>query len=110
MSRKSETNRTRYTSVPMPSWYWNSTRNTLIGNITSSAGYTILGDDVGTVLNRTAYHTVAEGYGGKGILLTDPAKVDEALAEAKALAAAGTPVCINVHIASSDFRKGSLSM
>lgn len=71
---------------------------------------TILGDDVGTVLNRTAYHTVAEGYGGKGILLTDPAKIDETLAEAKALAAAGTPVCINVHIASSDFRKGSLSM
>jgi acetolactate synthase-1/2/3 large subunit len=70
----------------------------------------ILGDDVGTVLNRTAYHTVAEGYGGKGLLLTDPAKIDATLAEAKALAAAGTAVCINVHIAGSDFRKGSLSM
>ena len=46
----------------------------------------ILGDDVGTVLLRTDYHTVAEGYGGKGILLTDPARIDEVLDEAKALA------------------------
>jgi acetolactate synthase-1/2/3 large subunit len=70
----------------------------------------MLGDDVGTVLLRSDYHLVAEGYGGKGLLLTDPAKIDEVLDEAKALAAAGTPVCINVHIAKSDFRKGSLSM
>jgi acetolactate synthase-1/2/3 large subunit len=70
----------------------------------------ILGDDVGTVLLRTDYHTVAEGYGGKGILLTDPARIDEVLDEAKALAAAGTPVCINVHLAKSDFREGSISI
>jgi acetolactate synthase-1/2/3 large subunit len=70
----------------------------------------ILGDDVGTVLERTAYHKVAEGYGGVGLLLTDPAKIDATLDEAKALAAAGKPVCINVHIERSDFRKGSLSM
>jgi acetolactate synthase-like protein len=71
---------------------------------------TILGDDVGTVLRRTDYHTVAEGYGGKGLLLTDPAKIDETLDEAKRLAAEGTPVCINVHLATSDFREGSLSI
>jgi len=70
----------------------------------------LLDDDVGTVLRHTDYHLVAEGYGGKGILLTDPAKVDEVLDEAKALAAGGTPVCINVHIASSDFRQGSISI
>lgn len=70
----------------------------------------ILGDAVGTELLRTAYHTVAEGYGGKGILLTDPAKIPEVLAEAKALAKAGTPVCINVHLAGSDFREGSISI
>lgn len=70
----------------------------------------ILGDAVGTVLRKTDYHVVAEGYGGKGILLTDPAKIDEVLDEAKKLAAEGTPVCINVHLASSDFREGSLSI
>lgn len=71
---------------------------------------TILGDDVGTVLERTAYHQVAEGYGGKGILLTDPAKIGDALDEAKAIAAQGYPVLINAWLNQSDFRKGSISM
>jgi acetolactate synthase-1/2/3 large subunit len=53
---------------------------------------------------------VAEGYGGKGLLLTDPAKVDEVLDEAKALSKAGKPVCINVHLGKSDFREGSISI
>ncbi|MDH5491491.1 MAG: thiamine pyrophosphate-binding protein [Myxococcales bacterium] len=70
----------------------------------------ILGDDIGTVLRRTDYHRVAEGYGGIGLLLEDPAKVDEILEEAKAHARAGRPVCLNVQIESSDFRKGSISM
>ncbi len=70
----------------------------------------MLGDDVGTVLGRTDYHKVAEGYGGVGLLLTDPAKIDETLDEAKRIAAEGKPVCINVHIGGTDFRKGSISM
>jgi acetolactate synthase-1/2/3 large subunit len=70
----------------------------------------MLGDDVGTVLARTAYHDVAEGYGGVGLLLDDPAKIDETLREAKAIARSGRPVCLNVHIARSDFRKGSISI
>ncbi len=70
----------------------------------------ILGDDVGTVLRKTDYHDVAEGYGGKGLLLTDPARIDEVLDEAKRLSAEGTPVCINVHLAASDFREGSISI
>lgn len=53
---------------------------------------TILGDPVGTVLRRTDYHLAAEGYGGKGLLLTDPAEIDATLDEAKRLAAEGTPV------------------
>ncbi len=53
---------------------------------------------------------MAEGYGGKGILLTDPGKIDSTLARAKKLAAAGTPVCINVHLADSKFREGSISI
>ena len=71
---------------------------------------TILGDLVGTELRRTDYHLVAEGYGGKGILVTDPAKIDDAIDEAQALAKAGTPVCINLHLAKSDFREGSISI
>jgi acetolactate synthase-1/2/3 large subunit len=70
----------------------------------------MLGTDVGTVLNRTAYHEVGQGYGAVGLLLDDPSKVEATLDEAKALAAAGKPVVINVHIAGTDFRKGSISV
>ena len=70
----------------------------------------LLGDDVGTVLRRTDYHRVAEGYGGLGLLLDDPRKIDAVLDEAKAIARGGRPVCINVHLARTEFRKGSISM
>ena len=70
----------------------------------------MLGTDVGTVLNRTAYHEAAQGYGAVGLLLDDPSKIDATLEEAKSLAAAGKPVVINVHIAATDFRKGSISV
>lgn len=70
----------------------------------------ILRDDVGTVLRRSDYHKVAEGYGGVGLLLDDPAKTDEVIDQAKALSREGKPVLINVHIARSEFRKGSISM
>lgn len=71
---------------------------------------TILGDDVGTRLAPTAYHTVAEGYGGVGLELSNPAEVDATLERAKQFAAAGRPVLVNVHIAPTDFRKGSISI
>jgi acetolactate synthase-1/2/3 large subunit len=70
----------------------------------------ILEDDCATTLRRTEYHKVADGYGGKGILVTDPDEVDDALQEAKELAAQGDPVAVNIHLADSDFREGSLSM
>jgi acetolactate synthase-1/2/3 large subunit len=70
----------------------------------------ILGDDVGTTLRRCDYHRVAEGYGGVGLLLDDPRNIDQVLDEAKAVAKSGKPVCINVHIERSLFRKGSISM
>lgn len=70
----------------------------------------ILGDPVGTVLERTPYHDVAAGYGGEGLLLTDPDDVDAKLDRAIELAASGRPVCLNVHIAATDFRKGSISI
>jgi acetolactate synthase-1/2/3 large subunit len=70
----------------------------------------ILGTTLGTDLRRTDYHKVAEGYGGVGLVLTDPARVDATLAEAKAIAKGGRPVCINVHLRKTDFRKGSISI
>jgi len=70
----------------------------------------ILGTSLGCDLRRTDYHKVAEGYGGVGLVLSDPARVDATLAEAKAIAKTGRPVCINVHLRKTDFRKGSLSI
>lgn len=70
----------------------------------------ILGTTLGCDLRRTDYHKVAEGYGGVGLQLTDPARVDATLAEAKAIAKTGRPVCINVHLRKTDFRKGSISI
>ena len=43
----------------------------------------MLGDDVGTVLARTAYHEVARGFGAEGIEVSSDAEVDAALAQAQ---------------------------
>ncbi len=70
----------------------------------------LLGSAAATELRLTDYQTVAEGYGGVGILVTKLSEVDAALQKAKKLSAQGKPVCINIHLAHSDFRKGSISM
>ena len=70
----------------------------------------ILGDDCGTVLRHTDYHTVAEGYGGEGFKLERPEDIPAVLAEAKRLAREGVPVLINAMLGKTDFRKGSISM
>jgi acetolactate synthase-like protein len=70
----------------------------------------ILGDDVATTLARTDYHRVAEGWGGRGFLLDDPARIREVLDQARKAAAAGTPVLVNALLGKTDFRKGSISM
>jgi len=70
----------------------------------------MLGDDVGTVLARTAYHDVARGFGAEGIEVRTAGEVDGALARARELAAAGRPVLVNVWLDRTDFREGSLSM
>ncbi|TVQ88978.1 MAG: thiamine pyrophosphate-binding protein [Deltaproteobacteria bacterium] len=69
----------------------------------------ILGDDVGTVLRRTDYQIVGEGYGARGFLLTDRSKIGETLDAAREAAKEG-PVVINAWLGQSDFREGSLSM
>jgi thiamine pyrophosphate-dependent acetolactate synthase large subunit-like protein len=70
----------------------------------------MLKDDVGVRLARTDYHRAAEGLGGAGLLVTRDEEVAPALARARELSAAGRPVLVNVHLAETDFREGSLSI
>jgi acetolactate synthase-like protein len=70
----------------------------------------VLGAATGTQLARTDYHVVAEGYGGKGLLLERQEDIADVLAEAQAIASSGKPVLVNAHLATTDFRKGSISI
>jgi thiamine pyrophosphate-dependent acetolactate synthase large subunit-like protein len=70
----------------------------------------ILKDDVGTVLARTDYHKVAEGYGGRGLLLERGEDIQKVLRQALEIARGGSPVLINAHLDKTEFRKGSISM
>ncbi len=70
----------------------------------------MLHDDVGTVLARTDYHRVAEGYGARGLSVARPEDVAPVLAEALRLARAGSPVLVNALIGKTEFRKGSISI
>lgn len=70
----------------------------------------ILGDDVGTVLNHTDYHTAASGFGGQGFMLDDPELIEDIATAAQQTAESGKPVLINAIIGKTDFRKGSISM
>jgi len=71
---------------------------------------TILGDDVGCILERSDYQKVAEAFGGLGIKIERPDQIDDALRHAREAAAKGQPVLINALLDRSDFRAGSLSM
>lgn len=73
----------------------------------------MLGSNVGCHLANTDYHRVAEGYGGKGLLIPATATdqdILDTLKEAQALCAAGHAVVVNVMLARSDFRAGSISV
>jgi acetolactate synthase-1/2/3 large subunit len=70
----------------------------------------LLGDDVATVLGRSDYHRVVEGFGARGLLLDDPSRTADTLAEARRMAREGVPVLVNAHIGDTDFRRGSISL
>lgn len=70
----------------------------------------MLGDDVGTVLERTAYHEVVKGFGAEGVEIRRDAEVEAGLEEAKRIAASGKPVLVNVWLDKTEFREGSISM
>ena len=70
----------------------------------------MLGDDVGTVLARSAYHEVARGFGAEGLEIRTGAEVASVLARAREVAARGRPVLVNVWLDKTAFREGSISM
>ncbi|HUP09204.1 MAG TPA: thiamine pyrophosphate-binding protein [Caldimonas sp.] len=70
----------------------------------------MLGDDVGTVLSRTAYHEVARGFGAEGLEIRRDDEVASVLARAREVAATGRPVLVNVWLDKTEFREGSISM
>jgi acetolactate synthase-1/2/3 large subunit len=70
----------------------------------------LLGESTGTDLRHSDYHRVAEGFGGKGLLLDANEAIDGVLGEARRLAQQGHPVVINAILARTDFRKGSISI
>jgi thiamine pyrophosphate-dependent acetolactate synthase large subunit-like protein len=69
-----------------------------------------LGDAVATVLARSDYHRVAQGFGAEGIVVKADHEIDAALDTARQTAAVGKPVLINLWLEATDFRKGSISM
>ena len=71
---------------------------------------TLLDDDVGTVLARSAYHEVAAGFGAEGILVKTGGEIPAALARARATAKSGRPVLINAWLSRSVFREGSIAL
>jgi len=70
----------------------------------------MLHDDVGTVLARSDYHRVAEGFGAAGLEIRTMNEVPAVLQEARELAHGGRPVLVNVWLDRTDFREGSISM
>jgi thiamine pyrophosphate-dependent acetolactate synthase large subunit-like protein len=70
----------------------------------------MLQDDVGVRLARTDYHLAAAGLGAEGLVITSDDEIAPTLARAMELSAAGRPVLVNVHLAETDFREGSLSI
>lgn len=70
----------------------------------------MLKDDVATVLARTDYQAVAAGFGAQGILVKTMGELPAALAQARAGAAQGKPVLVNIWLDKTQFREGSLSM
>ncbi len=69
-----------------------------------------LDDNVATQLTHAHYNHIAEAFGGKGYEIRNPRQIKGTLQKAKKASRKGVPVLVNVHIGTTDFRKGSISM
>jgi acetolactate synthase-1/2/3 large subunit len=67
-------------------------------------------DDVATVLARSDYHAVVQGFGAVGLVIRNAGEVEPVLQQAREIARAGRPVLVNVWLDRTDFREGSISM
>ncbi len=67
-------------------------------------------DDVATVLARTDYHVVVQGFGAAGLVAKRTEDVEPVLRQAREIARSGRPVLVNVWLDRTDFREGSISM
>jgi acetolactate synthase-1/2/3 large subunit len=70
----------------------------------------MLNDDVGTVLARSDYHAVVQGFGAAGLVIRNVGEVEPVLQQAREIARGGRPVLVNVWLDRTDFREGSISM
>ena len=69
-----------------------------------------LDNDVATSLTHAHYNQVAEAFGGKGYEIRNPRQIKGILQKAKKASRKGVPVVVNVHLGTTEFRKGSISM
>ncbi len=69
-----------------------------------------LDDNVATQLTHAHYNHIAEAFGGKGYEIRNPRQIKGTLQKAKKASRKGMPVLVNVHMGTTDFRKGSISM
>jgi len=70
----------------------------------------LLKNSVATELAYTHYEEVAKGFGAEGILVSNEDELRPAFMKAKELARQGKAVLVNVLIAKSGFREGSISL
>ncbi|XP_077578893.1 2-hydroxyacyl-CoA lyase 2 [Stigmatopora nigra] len=72
----------------------------------------ILGSNVACGLAFTDYHTVADGYGGKGYLLRreDEEQLSDIIREAQKETQRGKATLLNILIGKTNFREGSISV
>jgi thiamine pyrophosphate-dependent acetolactate synthase large subunit-like protein len=62
------------------------------------------------MLSYTNYHTVADGYGGKGLFLDSDKSLEKVLNESLEVSRGGQSVLINAILDKTDFRDGSISI
>lgn len=72
----------------------------------------MLGSNVACGLAFTDYHTVADGYGGKGYLIgrEDEDKLSDIIRQAQKETRGGKSILLNVLIGKTNFREGSVSV
>ncbi|KAK9407766.1 acetolactate synthase-like [Crotalus adamanteus] len=72
----------------------------------------LLGSNVACALDYLDYHVVAEGLGGKGLLLTckNEDQMDDIIRIAQSKCRSGQPILLNALIGKTTFREGSIAM